>query len=266
MMSDTTLQEVTKYPHGAFSWVELATTDTEGGKKFYSELLGWTYQDMPIGDGSYYTMFSLHGKYVAALFEMQPEQRQAGMPPHWASYITVDNVDETTAKVQAAGGTVSSQPFDVLDSGRMSVIQDPTGAIVSLWEARNHIGAGYVTFWNELLTRDVAAAADFYRTLLGWTVGMDTLDGMTFAACLNGERPVAVILPIPDAATIMSIPDAGGDMPSNWVVYFGVPDFDLSLAKAQELGGTLVASPREHAGYRFALIQDPQGAMFYIMK
>lgn len=258
-MSDTTsqsaaLQEVTSYPHGAFSWLELSTTDQEKATKFYTELFGWTHEDSPLGNGEHYTMLSLNGKSVAAINPVREEQR-AGAPAQWGSYITVDNVDETTAQVESAGGVVLAQPFDVMEHGRMSVIQDPAGAVVSLWQARKHIGSGYVITWNELMTRDVAAAFDFYKTLLGWTGGTLEFQGRMAAAMHNGERPVAMLMPMP--------PEMEGMAPQ-WVVYFAVPDFDATLAKAQELGGTVLGDAKEHAGYRYALIQDPQGATFYI--
>ena len=102
------------------------------------------------------------------------------------------------------------------------------------------------------------AATDFYRTLLGWTGGVDTFDdGSSYAGLHNGEQPVAVIMPIRDEM---------GDMPPNWVLYFGVEDIDASVAKAQELGGTLLVGPMEHAGFWFAMIQDPQSAPFYLIK
>jgi predicted enzyme related to lactoylglutathione lyase len=252
------MQTITKYPHGAFSWIELGTNDQEAAKQFYTSLFGWTAQDNPIGDDAYYTMLNLDDKPVAGLYRVPPEM---GIPPRWTSYITVDNVDATTAQVETLGGTVIEQPFEVADVGRMSLLQDPTGAHVCLWQARSHIGSSFFQqpgafCWNELYTTDVAVAADFYTKLLGWTSWLDTLDGMQYAACNNGEAPVAVIMPISAAM---------GDMPPSWLIYLGVEDVEASAAKVQALGGDVLVGPTEHAGYKYALVKDPQGALFYLI-
>ncbi|MCC6167133.1 MAG: VOC family protein [Caldilineaceae bacterium] len=257
-MTDTRMQTITKYPHGAFSWIELGTSDQEAAKRFYTELFGWSYRDDPIGDDAVYTMLHLDGKPVAGLYRVPPEM---GIPPRWTSYIAVENVDTTTAQVDPLGGSVIEQPFDVGEFGRMSLLQDPTGAPVCLWQARSHIGSSFYQrpgafCWNELYTRDVAAAADFYTKLLGWTAGLDRFNGVQYAACNNGEAPVAVIMPI--GAEM-------GDMPPSWLIYLGVETVDGSAAKAQELGGTVLAGPTEHGGFRYALVQDPQGARFFLI-
>jgi uncharacterized protein len=260
-MSTPAWQEVTKYPHATFSWVELHTTDADGGKKFYTELFGWTYQDEPSVDGGYYTMFSLHGKYVAELYGGNPDVLAKRIPPNWLSFISVDNLDATTEQVQAAGGTVLMSPFDVMDSGRTSVIQDPTGAVFSLWEARNHIGAGYVNMpgaliWNELLTNDIAAAAGFYTKLLGWTAQVSTAEPASYTTFENGERGAAGMLPITKEM---------GDIPPHWSIYFAVEDCDASTDKAQALGGQVLREPMDLSTGRLAVLRDPQGAAFNII-
>ena len=128
-------------------------------KPFYAELMGWEIEDVPMGEGMFYTMYKSDGEHVAGLSQMQPEMQSQGMPSHWSSYVTVDDVDALAGKVTELGGTVISEPFDVFDSGRMMVLQDPTGAIVCLWQAKNHIGSGLVNTpgamtWNELTTND----------------------------------------------------------------------------------------------------------------
>lgn len=257
-MTDTRMETITKYAHGAFSWIELGTNDQEAAKQFYTGLFGWTANDQPMGDGINYTMLHLDGKPVAGLYRVPPEM---GLPPRWTSYVTVDNVDATTAQVEPLGGTVIEQPFDAADFGRMSLLQDPTGATICLWEPRSHVGSSFFQrpgafCWNELYTRDVAAAADFYTKLLGWTSWLDSLNGMQYAACNNGEAPVAVIMPIGPEM---------GDMPPSWLAYLGTENVDASAAKVQALGGTVLLGPTEHAGYKYALVQDPQGAVFFLI-
>src|SRR5262249_60340994 len=97
----------------------------------------------------------------------------AGSPPHWNSYVSGDDVDAMTAKVEGAGGTVMAPPFDVMEAGRMSVVQDPTGAVILLWQAKESIGARLVNeagtvSWSELRTPDVPKGAAFYNKVFGW--------------------------------------------------------------------------------------------------
>src|SRR3954447_21551338 len=126
--------ERTSYAPGTFSWVELVTSDAEAAKAFYTEVFGWTYQDTPIGDGMVYSTALVDGKPAGALYSGDDQS------PHWNCYVTVASVDDATEKAGALGGRVMAEPFDVMDVGRMSVIADPTGAALCLWEPGQHIG------------------------------------------------------------------------------------------------------------------------------
>jgi len=77
-------------------------------------------------------MFQLRGKDVGAAYSMRDDERQLGVPPHWNLYVTVASVDESARRAQELDGTLLAPPFDVMDAGRMAVVQDPTGAIVQL--------------------------------------------------------------------------------------------------------------------------------------
>lgn len=156
------------YDAGTFSWAELASTDAEAAKDFYGKLFGWSYEDVPVGDDAVYTLASADGAVAAALM-------QADGPPRWNSYISVDDVDAATKKAEEAGATIHAQPFDVMEAGRMSVIQDPTGGVVSLWQAGDRAGADVVNVhgaltWNDLMTYDVGEASEFYCEVFGWEV------------------------------------------------------------------------------------------------
>lgn len=255
------MQEVKRYPPATFSWIDLATTNPEAAKQFYTQLFGWTFDDMPVNeDGSMvYTMLKLNGLDVAALSAMPPGME--GIPPHWSSYITVDNLEESIAQAEAAGGTVTMPAMDVLDAGRMAGIQDPTGATFYLWQPGTHIGAKLVNMpgalcWNELLTHDTAKAGQYYSKLFGWSIKKDPhSDYLMFDN--NGHL----------AGGMMQIQPEWGEMPSHWSVYFAVEDCDKSAVKAAALGGTVLNPPSDIPGTgRFALLQDPQGAIFNIVK
>src|SRR6201986_4062246 len=165
--------ERTQHSPGTFSWTDLNTTDQEGAKAFYSGLFGWEITDMPVGDASVYSMAAIDGNWVGAISPQPQQQRDAGVPPSWNSYITVDDADATAARAGELGANVHAPPFDVMDAGRMAVIQDPQGAFFMIWEPRKNIGAELVNApgafcWNELYTSDLEAAKRFYGELFGW--------------------------------------------------------------------------------------------------
>ena len=240
--------ERTSYSPGTFSWAELATSDAEGAKAFYSSVFAWGYDDNPIGDGQVYSMARRDGKVVAALFG-------SDQPPHWNCYVTVDSVDEATARAGELGAGVVAEPFDVMDVGRMSVIADPTGAALCLWEARSQIGAALVNTpgamtWNDLLTPDGDAAARFYEALFGWTTE-EIPDAGGYRVIRNGERSNGGIMPSADA-------------PPNWMPYFGHEDVDRLAEDVGGLGGRLLNGPMRMPQGSVAVLGDPQGALFAV--
>jgi predicted enzyme related to lactoylglutathione lyase len=246
----------TEHAPGTFSWVDLSTTDAEGAKSFYADLFGWDLEDMPAGEGMTYTMARVDGDYAAALYEQMDEERSQGVPPHWNSYVTVDSVDEVASRTEELGGTVMMEPFDVLDVGRQTVIQDPTGAVLCAWEPRAMIGAGVVNVpgaltWNELHTGDIDAAISFYTDLFGWsTEAMDTKGGPAYHVIKNGERSNGGIM------------DVQAGEPPNWLPYFHVSRLEDTISKAEAGGGGKLAGPMPMPSGRIAVLRDPQGAAF----
>ncbi len=257
------MQEVKQYPSGTFSWIDLATTDAAAAKQFYGQLFGWEAHDMPAGEAGIYTMLTLAGREVAALYEMNADMRSQGVPPHWLSYVTVDDVDTTAEKAASLGGTLLSPPFDVMESGRMALIQDPTGAMFALWQARQHIGAKLVNMpgafgWNELATRDIEKATAFYNALFGWDTMTAEMPTGNYTSFSNNGRAVGGML---------EMTEEWGDIPPAWTVYFGVEDCDAAAQKVQDLGGAVLVPPTDIPDIgRFAVVQDPQGATFTVMR
>jgi predicted enzyme related to lactoylglutathione lyase len=251
--------EFTAHAPGVFCWPELGTTDQKAGATFYQRLFGWDVNEQPIGPTETYTMFMLRGLEVAAAYTLRPEERQQGAPPHWNAYVSVKSADDTAKRAQELGGNVLAPPFDVMDAGRMAVLQDPTGAVFSVWQPARHIGAKILREsnalgWTELLTNDTAAAEKFYAQLFGWK------------AKKGGDYTEFAVGDTPDAG-MMKIDERWGNVPSHWMPYFQVNDCDGSVAKAKELGGRVNVPPTdiENVG-RFAMLADPQGAMFSIIK
>ena len=255
--------KVTKYPHGTFSWADNNSTDPEAAKAFYQALLGWDKDEVPMGPempGATYTMFKTDGAYTAGMAGMMPQMLEMGVPSHWTNYVTVENVDALADVVTANGGTILYGPDNIFDSGRMLQIQDPTGAQLGLWQPINHIGAGIVNTtgamcWNELLTKDVAAAQAFYSTLFGWEFAADASG---YIRILNRGR---------NNGAMMQMDENFGGMPSMWQPYFTVADIDVSIAQVAELGGNIFIPKTEAPGAgHFAYLSDPAGACFYIIQ
>ncbi len=250
------MSERTQYAPGTFCWTDLATTDPEAAKAFYAGLFGWEAEDMPVGDGTFYSMMRLGERNVAAIAPQPPQQRDVGVPPVWNSYVSVQSADATAERAAELGATVHAPAFDVMEAGRVAVIRDPQGAFFLAWEPRRHIGAALVNapgalVWNELASPDPEASADFYRGLFGWTIAPFSSEGEPYLGITNGEANNGG----------MREPRPPGT-PPHWLVYFGVEDLDAGLAKVQELGGTTLAGPIDIQIAKIGIVQDPQGAVF----
>lgn len=260
---ETAMTVTQAHAPGTFCWAELLTTDTQAAKQFYTGLFGWSFQEVPIGENAYYTMFEVGGKWISALHQMGPEQAAQGIPPNWLSYLSVESADRTVDRARELGATVLVEPFDVFDYGRMGVVQDPTGAAVGIWEPRNHAGAGIVgepnsLCWNELYTTDMDRAAGFYSGLLGWEPQKQPMGDFVYTSFKHGEQ---------SSGGMMQIAAEWGPVPPYWLVYFAVDDCDAKAALAESLGGKILMPPADvpEVG-RFAVIGDPQGAAFAIIK
>jgi predicted enzyme related to lactoylglutathione lyase len=254
--------EMTRYAPGSFCWADLATNDPDSAKAFYAGLFGWEAVDSPTDAGVPYTMLLTDGRPVGALYAMGPDH--AGAPPHWQNYVSVEDVDAAVAAVQDHGGTVLMAPVDIMDSGRMAMVQDPSGAVLGLWQGKRHLGAGLwnqpgAICWNELLTRDLARAERFFADLFGWTA-------KTNPSVMEGKYHILVNAG-QDVGGMMQIGPDWGPMPPNWTVYFGVGDCDGTIAEAERRGGRLMFPAVEISNVgRFAYLQDSQGAVFAVIQ
>ena len=250
--------EVTSYAPGTPSWVDLGTSDAVAGAAFYSALFGWEINEGPPEAGGY-RMCMLNGHPVAG---MGP-QMNADMPPYWTTYVSVVDADAATTAVTDAGGQVLLPPMDVLDVGRMAIFMDPTGAAISAWQPRAHIGAGLVNepgtlCWNELATRDTDAAEAFYAAVFGWGANKSDMGAFMYTEYTVDGRGIAGMMPMGE--------EFPPEVPPHWLVYFAVADCDASAALVTELGGQIHVPPSDIPMVgRFALCQDPQGAMFSLM-
>jgi predicted enzyme related to lactoylglutathione lyase len=250
----------TSHDPGTFSWAELSTTDAAGAKAFYSSLFGWEADDMPVGEGMTYTMLRLGDGVVGALYEQGEQERSGGIPPHWNSYVTVQSADEAAARAKDLGGTVVAPPFDVMDVGRMAIVQDPTGGTLSVWEPRTSIGATLVNdtgalCWNELTTPDPAAARDFYAGLFG--LDYDEEQKGFYWRIRNGGRM---------NGGIRAFTEQEQGRPPVWFPYFTVESVDDDAGRVREGGGQVHVGAMDVQLGRIAVVADPQGAVFALFE
>jgi uncharacterized protein len=267
------------YIPGVPCWIDTSQPDPAAGADFYSALFGWEMEDtMPAEAPGNYFIGRIRGGDVAAVGSI-PE----GAPPMamWNTYIWVDSADETAEKVRAAGGSVVTEPFDVMEAGRMAVLSDPEGAVFCVWQANNHRGAKVVNengalVFNTLNTRDVEGAKSFYGSVFGWKAldvgggGLmwqrpgygDHLEELT-PGLRKGMAEMGAPPGFEDVVAALQV--LGGDQPDappHWSVTFAADDADAVAAKAAELGGEVVVQPLDAPWVRFAVLRDPQGATF----
>jgi predicted enzyme related to lactoylglutathione lyase len=241
------------------AWVDLATTDAEAARDFYSKLFGWSLEVSEDPQYGGYATAKLGGKSVAGI---GPKQQGDQSPAAWSLYIGSENVDELATKVQDAGGSVIAQPFDVGDQGRMAVFADPSGAFISGWQAAEMSqfvsGVPDAFGWAELNARGLERAVAFYETVLGWTHSVQPFgDGDEYTQFEHDGQPIAGALEMN--------PQIPAETPSYWLLYFTVDDVDARFQKAIELGGREMVPPQDMPGGRFAIVTDPQGAAFGIL-
>jgi predicted enzyme related to lactoylglutathione lyase len=254
------MAEFSEYEPGTPSWVDLASTDLAASKAFYTGLFGWQADDVPDPSAGGYGFFTLRGKMVAGYGPtMMP-----GQPSAWSTYVSVDDADKTAEAVLGAGGGVVAAPMDLPnDSGRMAVFTDAEGAFISVFQPAGHKGAQLANepgafCWNELDTRDLAAAKSFYPAVFGWTVEGGSNEAMEYYEFKRGgTAPVAGLMPMP--------PDVPAEVPAMWLTYFAVADTDASVAEAGRLGASIWREPLDTPAGRLAVIGGPQGETFAII-
>ena len=245
------------YEPGTFNWVDLSTPDAVAAKAFYGALFGWEFRDDDIPGGGVYTMCFREGDAVGAI--VQQDQR----PAHWNNYVSVESADEAAEKAKQLGATLLEEPFDVMDFGRMAVFTDLGGAMLCVWEPRNHIGAERVNdlgcmSWNDLQTRDSEAAGEFYRALFGWEPEPIYVEGqLVYTSIKNAGWQNGGYMPMSEDH---------GEAPSYWLPYFSVSSCDETVDKVRGAGGTLFAGPMDVPAGRFAVVADPHGAAFAVFE
>ena len=252
---------MSEYAAGTPSWVDVMSPYFAATEKFYGALFGWT----AVGTGSTeqageYKMFMLDGKYVAGGGPLSDDQ----VPPHWNTYINVDDADASAAKVRENGGQVLVEPMDVMTAGRMAVCADPTGATFSLWQPINFPGSQLVNepgtlCWNELNSRDPEKSKAFYAAVFGWqSKTQPASDGMEYTEFHLNEKMIAGMFTMTE-----KIPP---EVPPHWMVYFAVADADATAKQTEDQGGKIIVPATEVSVGRFVVLTDPQGITFSVIQ
>jgi predicted enzyme related to lactoylglutathione lyase len=271
------------YIPGVPCWVDTSQPDPEAAVDFYGALFGWEFENVlpPDSDGEYF-IARIRGKDVAAIGSIPEAAPQQAM---WNTYVWVESADETASKVSDSGGSAVTEPFDVMDAGRMAVFTDLEGAPFCVWQANQNKGAqlvnehGTVNF-NDLNTRDPEGAKAFYGSVFGWQTlelpggfEMWTLPG--YGDYLQRDNPELrenmAEMEAPKGfedvvASLVPLGDDQPDVPPHWNVTFAVDDADAIAEKATELGGKVLMPPFDAPWVRMTVIADPQGATFTASK
>ena len=237
---------------GKFVWHEQVSPDPTQAESFYTQLFGWGTEVFKPGEVDY-TMISVgggsHGAFGKAM--------EGAPPPHWLGHVRVERLEETIEKAKEAGGTLAAGPFEMGEVGRMAIIADPQGAYLSAYEPQGDSPVPEGVFvWDELASTDVDGAQHFYEQVFGWTTN-DMGDEFGGYRIFNrGEDGIAGLMTVPDTS-----------VPPHWQPYVFVDDPDATSAKAIELGGAAVVEPMDVPKVgRIAVLRDPQGATFGILK
>jgi uncharacterized protein len=255
------MSERTSYTPGTPCWVDLSTPDVEAAAAFYGELFGWEVPELPnSAEMGGYRRAKKNGKDVAGMVSLMQE----GQPPAWSTYIAVADANATMDAVREAGGQVMFEPMEPADYGKMAAFIDPTGAICGVWQPNTFAGAELANepgafAWNELGTRDPAAAKAFYSAVFGLgTKDHDMGEMGTYTEWLVGEASVGGMMDVSGR-----VPD---EVPAHWMTYFAVENADAAVETIKSSGGGVSFGPIDIPAGRFAIVTDPHGATFAVIQ
>jgi predicted enzyme related to lactoylglutathione lyase len=255
------MPEKSAYDHGQFSWVDLSSHGIDGAKSFYGNVFGWKAVDQDSQGGPPYAELQLEGKSVGGLGEATEEMKAQGVPPTWNSYINVDDIEAVIAKAKELGATITVPVMKILDAGSLAFFQDPTGGHVGLWQKGTHAGAQIVNepgsfCWNELATRDIEKAKEFYGALLGWEFQVHEPSPTKYYLIKNKSGM---------NGGLMQMNEQWGDIPPCWIVYFAVSDAEATAKSVEAAGGKINVPPFDTPVGKIAVLSDPQGATFSVI-
>lgn len=208
-------------------------------------------------------MATLDGKAVAGI---GPKPENMNIPSAWTSYLATDDADQLAGKVASNGGQLMMPPFDVMDIGRMFVAMDPTGASFGVWQAKAHIGVEVFNepgtlVWNELHSQDYVTAQSFYAEVFNYT----------FTEIGDGQRLIYSTFALPGARDATD--NIGGLVDdskqpgeqSYWLSWFATDDTEATVAKAKELGATVMMAAELTPFGQMGIVAGLEGEVFGVI-
>ncbi len=253
----------TSFVDGAPVWVDLGAPDVAEAAEFYGAVFGWKFESAGPEAGGY-GMFTHNGKTVAAAGTLT----EPGAAPSWTLYFRTSDADAIAGAVRKAGGTVRTEPADVMSEGRFAQFTDPAGAMFAVWQPGNTKGLDAVTdpgtlCWTERTTPDVAGAKSFYADVLGWETDDQPMGEFTYTVI----RPAGGRENSGQGGIMPLSPEmAAAGATTRWQLYFEVADCDAAAAAVTANGGTVVVPASDVPGVgRFAVALDPDGAPFAVI-
>ncbi|MFG2298086.1 VOC family protein [Streptomyces sp. NPDC048603] len=254
-----TEQAETRRAPGTPCWVSLMVHGLGTTEDFYGALFGWEFAPGPEPFGPYVRAL-IDGKEVAGIGQLPPDHN---LPMAWTTYFATDDADETAETIRGCGGTVAVGPLDAGSAGRVAICSDPVGAVFGIWQAAAHIGTRLTGVhgtpaWNELVTRDTSTVGKFYQSVFGHEPEAVVSADFDYLTLHVAGRPVAAVHGVGRA-----LPHDRG---AHWMTYFEVDDTDAAAELAADLGGRVLRPPHETANGRLAVVADPEGAIFTIVR
>ena len=253
----------TDFAPGSFCWIDLNAHDLEAALSWYGAVFGWTHTmaETP-GGGPPYAFLLQEGAVVAGAGQMSDEMKAQGIPPLWNSYVATADCAATEAKVRELGGTVTVPTMEVPGHGRLAFFLDPEGASFAAWQGSGdapglRVGDHGSLSWNELMSRDTAAARSFYGALFGWEFRDMPMEGVDYAVIVNAGQDAGGFMP-------MAGPQFEG-VPAHWLVYFEVDDCAATTEKVASTGGAVMVPPTPVPVGTFSVVRDPQGGVFCLI-
>jgi uncharacterized protein len=243
---------------GRFLWYDLMTTDMNAAAEFYGKVTGWDVQVH--GSAGTYRMIHRGRTPIGGMMALPEPAKKMGAPPNWVAYVGTPDVDAAVRQATAAGATTFVPPSDIPSIGRFSIIADPQGATIALFQAGqpqppSHVPEVGDFSWHELATTDTDAALSFYGDLVGWkntenhdmgpmgVYRMFGFDGVTLGGLFNKPPQMPA--------------------PPHWLFYVRVPDINKGADLVKQHGGKVLIGPHEVPGGDWILqCLDPQGAAF----
>ncbi|MDQ8045318.1 MAG: VOC family protein [Solirubrobacteraceae bacterium] len=251
-------------PNGSFCWADLAPGDQPRAEAFYAALAGWH-------TGPKHPDFDYAMQFLGA--DETPATRVAGISgamdghvPDWNLYLATDDFDATAAAVEAHGGRVGLERFEIPGSGIGGFFVDPAGVTFGVWQSTGHDGFGPFAVpgafaWAEAYSTDATASRDFFSAVFGLEAATlsETAEFTYFQLKVPGAGdPVFGVMQMGDRSPV------GGDR-SHFTAYLAVADADAAAAQVVELGGSVQRQPTDTPFGRLATITDSEGAVLNLV-